>query len=132
MEDTLYAEIVEVTKRIDFIKQNPQVNYEESSSSVNQDDTNVSSSATRPITSLISTYVYTISIDEAEKRQDSMAILKSTYICYGIKVKRSSDEEEHVVWKRYKEIDAFYQEVCISSSLDLLSITDGIAVMHRY
>lgn len=111
MEDTLYAEIVESTKRIDFIKQNPQVNYEESSSSVNQDDTNVSSSATRPITSLISTYVYTISIDEAEKRQDSMAILKSTYICYGIKVKRSSDEEEHVVWKRYKEIDAFYQEI---------------------
>lgn len=53
---------------------------------------------------------YTISLSNVEKRTED-SLMKSSYIAYEIKTTRSSDGESHSVWKRFKELYAWYYEV---------------------
>ena len=54
---------------------------------------------------------FTLIMDDVEKRNDDTSLLKSSFITYSIKFLRTSDSEVHYVWKRFREISNWFNEV---------------------
>lgn len=110
MDFSTYADIVESTKKITAIKASHGF-----VSSLPIEDTDEKNHFWTNSIASSSAYRYTFAIDDVEVRQDTAitAILKSQFVSYGITVKRSSDNEEHVIWKRFKEMRTFYERIMV-------------------
>ena len=52
-----------------------------------------------------------VTLIDVEKQYESSSLLKSSFLSYSIKVTRSNDEETHIVWKRYREMTSYYNDL---------------------
>ncbi len=105
MNGNLFAEITESKGRLDQYTATGRTQHPDQRTDV----VNPSSLA-KENSNYIFEAKYSISLSQIEKRIEN-SILKSPYIVFEITSIRSSDGETHSVWKRYKELYAWYYDV---------------------
>lgn len=114
MENNLFADITESKGRLAKYTANGRSQHAAAPNNSEDDVINPSNLA-KENSNYIFEAKYSVSISNLEKRVEN-SLLKSPFVVFELCTMRTSDGEAHSVWKRYKELYAWYYDVSAGTS----------------